>query len=216
MTDDVPTSRRERALLADLFVEVGPAAPTLSGDWTTHDLAAHLVARERRPDGSVGIVVPALSGYAEKVRRSVRAGDYDDVVEKVREGPPRWSPTRRDAVDAAANTIEFFVHHEDVRRAREGWAARELDQGTRDDLASALRRFARFLARGLDVGLTLQPTDTTDRSPIRVSRGEPRVTVGGPIAELVLFMYGRKRVATVELAGPDDAVETVRLAEFGI
>ena len=36
--------------LCDLFEEVGPDAPTLCGDWTTRDLAAHLVMRERRPD----------------------------------------------------------------------------------------------------------------------------------------------------------------------
>ena len=45
----------ERALFADLLAEVGPDAPTLCGDWTTRDLAAHLVVRERRLDATPGI-----------------------------------------------------------------------------------------------------------------------------------------------------------------
>jgi hypothetical protein len=42
------------------------------------------------------------------------------------------------------------------------------------------------------------------------------VTISGPIGELVLFVYGRKDVARVELSGPADAVETVRAARFGL
>jgi len=37
----------ERAQLSDLFDELGPEAPTLLAPWTTRDLAAHLVLRER-------------------------------------------------------------------------------------------------------------------------------------------------------------------------
>jgi uncharacterized protein (TIGR03083 family) len=43
-------ARAERAALCDLFDEVGPDAPTLCAGWTTRDLAAHLVIRERRAD----------------------------------------------------------------------------------------------------------------------------------------------------------------------
>ncbi len=49
MTLDI--DQRERAELCDLFDELGPDAPTLCGDWTTADLAAHLVVRERNPLG---------------------------------------------------------------------------------------------------------------------------------------------------------------------
>jgi hypothetical protein len=37
----------ERAQLSDLLGELGPGAPTLLAPWTTRDLAAHLVLRER-------------------------------------------------------------------------------------------------------------------------------------------------------------------------
>ena len=92
----------------------------------------------------------------------------------------------------------------------------ELDQSTRDDLRTALGRFARPLVRRLDVGLTLQPTDTTDPTPFVAKSGDPTVTITGPIGEIVLYLYGRKDVAAVEIDGPRGAVETVRSAAFGI
>jgi uncharacterized protein (TIGR03085 family) len=210
------TSKRERALLADLFDEVGPDAPTLCGDWTTRDLAAHLVMRERRPDAAPGVVVPLFAGYTDKVQASISAAEWSELVGKVRKGPQMWSPTRLSAVDKAINTVEFFVHHEDVRRATDDWTPRELDQAACDDLRVAAKRGARMLVRGLKVGLVLHPTDTSDSSPIVVKSAEPTAAVTGPIGEIVLFIYGRKDVAQVEISGPDDAVEAVRSADLGL
>jgi len=48
----------ERAQLCDLFDELGPQAPTLLAPWTTHDLAAHLVLRERDYLVGRGLVRP--------------------------------------------------------------------------------------------------------------------------------------------------------------
>ena len=211
-----PASRRERALLADLFDEVGPDAPTLCGDWTTRDLAAHIIMRERRPDGAVGVMVPSLSGYSGKVQASIADAEWDELVGKVRSGPQVWSPARLNSVDRAINTIEFFVHLEDVRRASDEWDARDLDPDLRDDLRTALGRMGKLMTRGLDVGLVVEASDTSDTGPIRVRKGEPTVTIAGPIGEIVLFMYGRKEQADVELSGDEDAVDTVLGAEFGI
>ena len=47
-------SREERRALCELLDETGPDAPTLCEGWTTGDLAAHLVLRERRPDAAAG------------------------------------------------------------------------------------------------------------------------------------------------------------------
>ena len=50
--------------------------------WTTADLAAHLVARERRPDSGPGLVWPRLAGYTDKVRTTVRdRSSYEELVE---------------------------------------------------------------------------------------------------------------------------------------
>ena len=65
-------AQSERAALCDLFTELGPEAPTLCAGWSTADLAAHLVARERRPDSGPGLVWHPLAAHTDKVRRSLR------------------------------------------------------------------------------------------------------------------------------------------------
>src|SRR5262245_545971 len=92
-------ARAERFALCDTFVAVGPDAPTLAGDWTTRDLAAHLVVRERRPDAGLGIVIPPLADYGDKVRHNVAETPWPELVNMVRSGPPVWSPMRIDVVD---------------------------------------------------------------------------------------------------------------------
>jgi hypothetical protein len=44
---EVPLDAQERLELCDLLGELGPSVPTLLEGWTAHDLAAHLVLRER-------------------------------------------------------------------------------------------------------------------------------------------------------------------------
>ena len=94
-------ARAERAALCDLFLEVGPDAPTLCGGWTTRDLAAHLVVRERRPDAAPGIVSRVLAGHSEKVRIAETERPWPELVERVRSGPPVWNPMRFEPVDTA-------------------------------------------------------------------------------------------------------------------
>jgi uncharacterized protein (TIGR03085 family) len=205
------TAERER--LADLLLEVGPDVDTLCEGWTARDLTAHIVMRERRPDGVFGHVVKPFNEYGDKVQASIAEKPWDELVARMRSGPPSWSPMRIDAVDRAANTVEFFVHHEDVRRAQPGWSPRSLEPALRDDLHRSLRRAVRMLVRKAPAGIVLEPTDGGE--PITARKGEPIVTVRGPIGELVLFAYGRQSHAQVELDGPDDAVEAVRTAKFG-
>ncbi|MGH3380899.1 MAG: TIGR03085 family metal-binding protein, partial [Actinoallomurus sp.] len=133
-------ARAERRELCALLAETGPDAPTLCEGWTTGDLAAHLLVRERRPDAAPGIVVPLLAGYTERVQQRVsKDNPFPHVLELLRQGPPAWSPFAVPGVDAAANTAEFFVHHEDVRRAQAGWAPRELPAAFEDDLWRRLK-----------------------------------------------------------------------------
>ena len=140
-------ARAERSALCDLFLTVGPDAPTLAGDWTTRDLAAHLVVRERRPDAGPGIVTPFLHDYSERVRIAERERPWTELVERVRQGPPRWNPMHLEAVDALVNTVEFFVHHEDVRRAAPGWTSRALGRPLEEALASSIGRMGGVLVR---------------------------------------------------------------------
>jgi uncharacterized protein (TIGR03085 family) len=204
----------ERARLCDLFDEVGPDAPTLCEGWSTRDLAAHLVVRESRPDAALGIVLPPFAGYTKKVQDAIATTPWPALVERVRSGPPMLSPTRVDAVERMVNTVEFFVHHEDVRRAADSWTRRALDADLLRDLGWALKRSARMLARRAPTGVVLEPND--GGGPITAHRGEPSVNVRGPIGELVLFASGRGDHAEVELDGRADAVESLRTARFGL
>jgi len=203
----------ERDALCDLFVQVGPDAPTLCGDWKTRDLAAHLILRERRPDAAGGILLKQLAGRTEKVQREIAAKPWDELVQTVRTGPPIFSPTAFAPVDRLVNTIEFFVHHEDVRRAQDGWEPRSLDPALEDELWRAVSRTGRMLARRVDVGVTVARPDGRDAT---LRKGTPNVMVIGPASELVLFCYGRQTHSRVELAGPTDAIEKLRTAILGL
>lgn len=206
-------ARTERDLICDLFTEVGPDAPTLCAGWTTRDLAAHIAVRERRPDAAAGILIGALSSYGDRVRTRTASGDWSRLVATIRRGPPRLSPMRLAPVDRLANTVEFFVHVEDVRRARADWQPRTLDADLERQLVAMLTRGARLLARSAPCGLVLQPTG---HEPIRAKKGEPAVTVAGDIGELVLFIYGRQAHARVDLHGPVELAEKVRSTSFGV
>lgn len=142
---------------------------------------------------------------------------WDELVERVRTGPPALSPTRIDAVDRAINTVEYFVHHEDVRRAQPGWTARDLPPDLVADLTASLRRSARILARKAPVGVVLKAAAAPAApATIIAHRGDPSVTISGPVGELTLYLFGRTDVADVELDGPADAVEQLRAVSFGL
>jgi uncharacterized protein (TIGR03085 family) len=214
MASDTIPARRERAELCDLFLELGPDQPTLCGDWTTRDLAAHLVVRERRPDAAIGIIVSQAAGYTDKVQAGVANSEWSELVDTVRSGPPFWSPTRIAKVDELANTVEFFVHLEDVRRAQPVWEPRRLDADLVDALSGVLTKMAKRLVKNSPVGIVLEPDD--DHEPIVAKQAEPSVTVRGPVGELVMFVYGRQAHSAVELFGDDDSVAAANAASFGI
>jgi uncharacterized protein (TIGR03085 family) len=204
----------ERLRFSDTLLEVGPEAPTLCEGWAARDLAAHVVVRERRPDGAAGVLIRPLAGYTEKVQSQIAATEWTELVDTIRDGPPRWSPMRLGAVDRLANTIEFFVHHEDLRRVSEPWEPRELPGELADDLHAALGRAVKLITRKAPAGLVLEPTD--GRRSIVAKKGEPTVTIRGAIGELVMFVYGRQDHARVDLEGEPAAVEAVRNASFGV
>ncbi|MCF6525707.1 TIGR03085 family metal-binding protein [Streptomyces sp. JJ36] len=206
-------AKRERLLLADLLESAGPEAPTLCDDWKTRDLAAHLVVRERRGDAAAGIVLRPLASRLERVQAEFTEKPYDELLRLLRSGPPRMSPFALKQVDEAANTIEFYVHGEDVRRAQPEWTARELDPVFSDALWRRLETVARMCGRRSPAGLVLR---RPDGQTAVARRGTPVVTVTGEPGELVLFAYGRQAVARVELEGDEDAVAKVKQADLGL
>lgn len=196
-------ARRERLLLADLLETAGPAAPTLCEGWLTRDLAAHVVVRERRPDAAGGLVVKRLAPRLERVTEQFLAKPYEELVQLVRTGPPRLSPFALKQVDELSNTVEFYVHAEDVRRARPDWTPRTPDPVFQDALWSRLERTARLVGRRAPTGLVLRRPD--GRTAV-ARRGTPVVTVTGEPSELVLFAYGRQDAARIRADGDAEAI----------
>lgn len=206
-------AKRERLLLADLLESSGPDAPTLCEGWNARDLAAHVVVRERRADAAGGILIKPLQSRLERVQAEFAAKPYEELIQLLRTGPPRMSPYALKQLDEAANTVEFFVHTEDVRRAQPAWTPRELDPVFTDTLWRRLESSAKIVGRKCPVGLVLRrPNGQT----VVARKGAPVVTVTGEPAELLLFAYGRQAVAKVELDGDQDAVAKVMAAKLGL
>jgi uncharacterized protein (TIGR03085 family) len=204
-------AQRERSALVNTFRQVGPDAPTLCAGWNTRDLAAHLVVRERRLDATPGITLPFLAGYTAKVQDKVASStSWDDLVEKVSSGPPIYSVFK--ILDPVANLGEMFIHHEDVRRAVDGWQPRVLDASIAAPLRRQLGLMSRLMLRKLPAEVVLQ-TPTGERIA-RVGRGDA-VTVTGEPQELLLFVAGRDAVR-VEFDGDPHAIAAVRSAPRGL
>jgi uncharacterized protein (TIGR03085 family) len=204
----------ERAQLADLLDELGPDAPTLLPPWTTRDLAAHLVMREHDPLAGPGLVLPGAWGrLAARRQIALALRDFTWLVATLRSGPPPGF-FRIGWVRRLPSLNEFFVHHEDVRRAN-GRGPRTNEHAMDEALWRNISRQSWFLARRLrGAGLELQWAGSG--KTIRARRGEPAARLAGPPGELLLYLFGRQDAAHVEVTGPATMVEAVRHARFGM
>ncbi len=174
--------------MCDLFEEVGPDAPTLCEGWTTRDLLAHLLVRERRPDAAAAIVVPFLDKHLQQVTASFARMPFTDMIDKFRGGPPIWSLWAIPVLGDKANLAEFFVHHEDIRRAQPTWEPRAGDTARDDALWNPLKLMGRMLFRRSPVGVVLR---SAGRNDIVAKKGEPGVILVGLPGEIVLHAFGR-------------------------
>ena len=210
----VPLDADEREQLSDLFDELGPDAPTLLTPWTTRDLAAHLVLREHDYLAGPGLVVPGpWADLAERRRKVLAGSDFAELVATIRSGPPPGF-FRLGWVRRVPNLNEFYVHHEDVRRAN-GRLPRVNSPGMDEALWANVRRASWFLSRRLDAaGLEVQWSHAP--RVVRARRGQPTARIAGLPGELLLYLFGRSSAAQVELTGPAVAVEAVRRAHFGM
>ncbi|RSN15839.1 TIGR03085 family protein [Nonomuraea sp. WAC 01424] len=205
-------ARGERSALCDLFDRLGPDAPTLCAGWTTYDLAAHLVLRERRPDAMGGIAIGALAGYTASVQNGLKARHpYPELVGVVRR--PGGVYGLLPFLDEAVNTLEFFVHHEDVRRAQPGWEPRELPAELDRLIWKRVATGARLMLRRSPVRLVLRRTG--GGVALGGAKDGAKVQVSGPASELLLFCFGRQAHARVELTGDDAAVSQAAGARLG-
>jgi uncharacterized protein (TIGR03085 family) len=197
----------ERDALAELMAELGPDAPTLCEGWTTRDLAAHLVVRGTRLDAAAGIFIPRLASHTKRVQDRVAAQDWPALLDKVRRAP-WWG-----LADEAANRVEYFIHHEDVRRAQPGWQPRALEPAQVAGLWSRVRVQARLVLRRTPASVTVT---APGHGSVTAGKGGPAVDLVGPPPELLMFLTGRQRHARVELAGPEAITDRMRGSRYGI
>jgi len=206
----VPLHRAERNALCDLFTRVGPTAPTLCEGWTTTDLATHLVVRERKPLAALGLVLSPLAATLQTTMARMSATkSYEGLVAMVRSGPPSLLRP----FDAAMNMVEYFIHHEDVRRGGGDTTPRP---GA--DIAEIEEALWRSLRRGSRKALGSTGLDLVhaDGRIAHVRPGHPTATLTGRPGEITLYLSGRRSTAHVELGGPPDAVAALSDARFGI
>ncbi|WP_433509873.1 TIGR03085 family metal-binding protein [Nonomuraea sp. CA-143628] len=206
-------ARSERAALCDLLDQLGPDAPTLCTGWNTADLAAHLVLRERRPDAMGGIALKPLAGYTASVQEGLKAKhSYPELVDLVRR--PGGVYGLLPFLDDAVNTLEFFVHHEDVRRAQPEWEPRELPADLEQIMWKRVASGGRFMLRRAPVGVVLHRLG--GGVTLGGAQQGPKVEVTGRAGELLLFCFGRQEHARVELTGDADAVARLKNAKLGM
>jgi len=191
-----PIDMREREELCDLLIELGPDAPTLCEGWDTIDLAAHLVLREHFARGT------------DERMATEKAKGLPMLIDRLRGGPPPV-PWRIPGLRTFMNGLEYFIHHEDVRRAN--GLGRRTDRPDLDALAWRMSGFlGRRAARQIrPYGLELRPPSG---DPRRFGPPGGAVLQGEP-TELLLYLSGRRDAAEVQLTGDADAVAALRGAD---
>jgi uncharacterized protein (TIGR03085 family) len=194
-----PIDVRERMEVCDLLLELGPDAPTLCEGWTTADLAAHLVLREH------------FHRWSDAQRAVERAKGLPAMVARLRAGAP-LIPWRLPGIRSVFNGLEYFIHHEDVRRAN----GRD-PRAPMADLEALSWRMVGYSARSVarrirPYGIELVLPDGRRR---RYGSGEI-VTLTGPATEFVLYLGGRRSAARVTLSGAPDAVAALERTKTAI
>jgi len=212
--DDWLFDADERAQLSNLLDELGPDAPTLLAPWATRDVAAHLVLRERDYLAGPGLVIPGAWGrMAERRQKALAELDFAWLVSTLRSGPPPGF-FRIGWVRRLPSLNEFFIHHEDVRRAN-GRGPRPSGQAMDEALWRNVSRAAWYLSRRMrGTGLELHRSGTAQT--VQARRGIPAARITGPPGELLLYLFGRQAATHVEITGPAAAINAVRNTHFGM
>jgi uncharacterized protein (TIGR03085 family) len=193
-------AQRERSALCDLLGDLGPDAPTLCEGWRSADLAAHLFIRDHRPDAIPGtrLKFAPVQAWTKRVQDGARDTlTWDSLISKVRGGPGAVMRP----FDKGVNTLEYFVHHEDLRRAQPGWEPRALAPEDETALWSQLGRLR--TAALLSSTIFHHPPaaarlEAPGKPPLLLTKGGTGTVVQGPVGELVMWLNGRKQAARVE------------------
>jgi len=207
-----PLDARERRELCDLLEELGPHAPTLCDGWAAIDLAAHLVIRERDPRSAPGILFGGrFEAGLDRLMARAKVTGHRRLVDRVRNGPP-LGPMAVPGLRTLLNLNEYVVHHEDLRRAN-GLGPRIDRVDLQDAVWDLLRHQARLMLRKVH-GAAVR-VQRRGGASIVVGRG-PEVVLAGEPVELLLYLFGRRGAAVVELSGDAEARAALETTSLGI
>lgn len=205
----VSFARSERLALCDTAVSLGPAAPTLCEGWDVKDLLVHLLVRERRPWAAPGIFLSPLAPALRKAEAAYAAQPLEELADRLRD--PKGTLYSIAPIDRVVNTVEFFVHHEDLRRAQSGWEPRTLPAVAERDLWRTLKLLGKGLVRSADTPVVV--SNGTETATLRT--GDEPVTISGPVGELILFCFGRHAVRGLSFDGPAEKITQLENANLG-
>ncbi|MYM19221.1 TIGR03085 family protein [Brevibacterium sp. 5221] len=200
-------ARSERLALAAELRSAGPDAPTLCEGWDAKDLAIHIVIRDRYPLSLPGNAfpqfadkVPWLSERSKKTAAHLAELPWNEIVGMVAGGPGMLSPMSLEPIDHLANTAEFYVHHEDVRRAGRGFAPRNLPHEFESQCWKIVSAIAKAPGAHADdpVEFVADGFGEVHAGP----RDAAATVVSGKPSELLLYAFGRRDRANVEITAP--------------
>ena len=212
MLDPVDYERMSLCTTIEALTDAQFAAETLCAGWDAGDVAAHLVAREREPWTTPGLVLGGpFAALTRRRQRRWRAKGRAALERKLRAGPTPWMSA---GPMAGAQAVEDWIHHQDIRRGGAGLPRLDPTPALQEQMWEALPRFAKGSVGRIDTDGVIAFTDGDRRVAVRVSRGrrlgsatdaQADATVRGPISELLLYAVGRS-VADVSVTGKPDLV----------
>ena len=202
----------EREAFAQTFRTLGPEAPTVLPGWDAEALLEHLLLREGAPHLMVGPRLPGpLGRRARAALEELRESPWQERVERLRRGPGPLSPVGR--LDALSGQAELLIHHEDLRRAQDGWEPRRLPAPIAADAWHAVGLMAP-LSMSVQADVTLvSPLGGRQR---RARRSAGSLRVHGEPLELLLWVTGRDDVARVRIHGDEPALRALREGRRGL
>lgn len=215
--------------LVTVLERVGPGLPTLCEGWNTEHMLAHLILRETRPDVAAGVILPPLSrrteAKTEELAEELSNGQaFSRGVTDFESARPL---TRRNAsVDENVNYLEYIVHREDILRgsaqAVEMNSGRAADEEEQAKIWAALVKRAPMMSKDYPDGLTLVGTDAQGaprygtsvvrksaessrvsglvQKVVRSPRTGDAVVLTGEPLELLMYLFGRRDAANVEVS----------------
>ncbi|MBE1514123.1 TIGR03085 family metal-binding protein [Nesterenkonia halotolerans] len=194
------TASEQRQALVTALRGVTADAPTLCEGWAAEDLALHIVIRDSRPDLMVGPQLPLVGDWASNALKNLRNTGYAELVKRAEAGPPPYFPQSFPPLNDMMNTAEFYIHTEDVLRAQPEFdpnSPRVISEKLRKRLWGQGGMMFPMAARGAKQRITFISPGYGTRTAGPASA--PQLQIKGAPEELLLWAFGRKEKAQVEI-----------------